>query len=486
VLDRRALLRGAAGATAGAALVRSGLGTSAAAAGASFDLVPRGAWAQRAPGPGVAHTINRLSVHHTASSSTDNRRTPGQLRSVESYHRSQGWPDVAYHLFIGPDGSVYEGRDRGIRGDTFTSYDPTGHLLVCCVGNYESQTLGAETFESLARVLAWGASTYGVEPGAIAGHRAYASTACPGRNLQPRIDDGSLVARVRALVGGGGVTLRALSLDEGRRRVAAIEGGVAPRPPRAIAIAAAGSGYRVARDDGRVLSFGVADHGDQAGTRLAAPVVAMASTPSGEGCWLAAADGGVFCEGDAAFAGSAGAIRLVRPIVGMASTPSGRGYWLVASDGGVFAYGDARFAGSTGGMRINRPVVGIATTPRGDGYWLVASDGGVFAFGGATFCGSAGGSPLNRPVVGIAATRSGNGYWLVADDGGIFAYGDAPFVGSAGGARLVAPVTGMGATPSGRGYWLAADDGGVFAYGDAPFLGAATDVDATAAAAACC
>ena len=39
--------------------------------------------------------------------------------------------------------------------------------------------------------------------------------------------------------------------------------------------------------------------------------------------------------------GSMGGKPLNKPIVGMAATPSGDGYWLVASDGGVFAFGDA-------------------------------------------------------------------------------------------------------------------------------------------------
>jgi hypothetical protein len=32
----------------------------------------------------------------------------------------------------------------------------------------------------------------------------------------------------------------------------------------------------------------------------------------------------------------------------MAATPSGDGYWLVASDGGIFSFGDAGFFGSAG------------------------------------------------------------------------------------------------------------------------------------------
>ena len=74
---------------------------------------------------------------------------------------------------------------------------------------------------------------------------------------------------------------------------------------------------------------------------------------------------------------------LNQPVVGMAVTPSTNGYWLVASDGGIFTFGDARFFGSMGGQRLNKPIVGMAATPDGGGYWLVASDGGIFSFGDA-------------------------------------------------------------------------------------------------------
>jgi hypothetical protein len=44
----------------------------------------------------------------------------------------------------------------------------------------------------------------------------------------------------------------------------------------------------------------------------------------------------------------------------MAPTPSGQGYWLVAADGGIFTFGDAAFQGSTGGLRLAQPVIGMA------------------------------------------------------------------------------------------------------------------------------
>ena len=229
-------------------------------------------------------------------------------------------------------------------------------------------------------------------------------------------------------------------------------------------------GYRLAGSDGGVFSFGNAGFfGSMSGTRLNAPIVAVASAPA-RGYWLAASDGGVFNFG-LGFFGSMGGTVLNAPIVGIASTGDDGGYYLVASDGGVFAFGDATFQGSMGGTPLNKPIVGMDVTPDNRGYYLVASDGGAFAFGDATFQGSMGGTPLNKPIVGMAVDVStAAGYWLVASDGGVFSFG-APFLGSTGSLRLVAPVVAMAATGDGLGYYLVAADGGVFAFPDAEFFG---------------
>ncbi|HEV3266144.1 MAG TPA: polysaccharide deacetylase family protein [Acidimicrobiales bacterium] len=206
---------------------------------------------------------------------------------------------------------------------------------------------------------------------------------------------------------------------------------------------------------GQPIGFGNAgSYGSVAGQTLAAAPVGMASTPSGNGYWLVASDGGIFAFGDAQFWGSTGGQRLNKPVVGMAATPDGLGYWLVASDGGIFAYGDAQFWGSTGSQALNKPVVGMAASPVGKGYWLVATDGGIFAFGVAQFWGSMGATRLQAPVVGMAATPSGNGYWLAAADGGVFNFGDAPFLGSIGGEPIPDPIVGVAAVPGGGGFWL--------------------------------
>ena len=70
----------------------------------------------------------------------------------------------------------------------------------------------------------------------------------------------------------------------------------------------------------------------------------------------------------------------------MARTPSGNGYWLVAGDGGIFTFGDAKFFGSGGGLGFGT-VAGMAVTPNGNGYWLSNSVGQVFNFGDAPYFG---------------------------------------------------------------------------------------------------
>jgi hypothetical protein len=71
----------------------------------------------------------------------------------------------------------------------------------------------------------------------------------------------------------------------------------------------------------------------------------------------------------------------------MAPTPTGQGYWLVASDGGVFAF-NAPFYGSLGGQPPASPVRALETTGAA-GYWMLTGAGQVFNFGDAQHYGSA-------------------------------------------------------------------------------------------------
>lgn len=198
----------------------------AAAVQRTVELICRRAWGARRPaGEFDRHRIRRITVHHSAVALRDNSLAPARLRSHQAAHQDRGWPDIAYHLLIDRDGHVYAGRPRWAVGDTSTNYDPRGHLLVMCEGNFQEQRPSPAQVRALVDVLAWAVDRYGVGVRTIRGHLEYADTACPGRGLQRRL--GEVRRRVRDRLASGGVRLVDLCGDEGRERVEAIEAGEA-------------------------------------------------------------------------------------------------------------------------------------------------------------------------------------------------------------------------------------------------------------------
>ena len=191
--------------------------SAAAAVSAGFlEVIPRAAWGAAASGALVAHTIERITYHHSAVEFLDNRAGPARFRSHQAFHQSLGWPDVAYHFLIDRDGNVFEGRPFDAKGDTGTDYDPTGHFLPLCEGNFDVHDPSPAQLEGLAAVVGWARSFFGTD--GVGVHRDYASTSCPGDRLAARADE-VLAASDRYL----GLTLRMLTTEEGTARVAAIE-----------------------------------------------------------------------------------------------------------------------------------------------------------------------------------------------------------------------------------------------------------------------
>lgn len=93
----------------------------------------------------------------------------------------------------------------------------------------------------------------------------------------------------------------------------------------------------------------------------------------------------MFAFGDAPFLGSATNLHPAAPVVGIATIPSGRWYYVAAVDGGVFAFGDALFFGSPVGFLgwagfgwgvVSGPIVGIAASPYEPGTGEVEGFGG--------------------------------------------------------------------------------------------------------------
>lgn len=192
----------------------------------SIEVIERAAWGAADPAPGmVEHVINRLTIHHSAAELTDNRLAPDQLRAHQEFHQTdRGWPDLAYHFAIDLIGNIYEGRPLSFRGDTATTYDPTGHLLVVFEGNFDEQPLESDQQSSAVNLLAWAAAVYNVDPSEIGGHRDYADTSCPGDAVYSWIASGDLGRAVQESIDKGVPELVYLRGQTALERVAEIEG----------------------------------------------------------------------------------------------------------------------------------------------------------------------------------------------------------------------------------------------------------------------
>ncbi len=208
------------------------VGGALAATPSAVGVICKDAWDAAPVGAAFQpHSIERLTVHHTAATLSTNTLAPRRIRGHQAHHRAAGWPDLAYHFVVDARGHVYEGRPVAFRGDTFTSYDPSGHFLVSCEGDFDRHGLPAAQLAGLVDVLAWASAEFGAGVGTIGGHRDYASTSCPGAALYPLIADGALAGMVADRLAAGGAALVPVCGERGEALVAAIETGADPLGP---------------------------------------------------------------------------------------------------------------------------------------------------------------------------------------------------------------------------------------------------------------
>lgn len=174
----------------------------------SVAIADRDAWGARASRTSQfrEHTVDHITLHHDGG--TGSVFGPARFRGYQSWHMDHhGWADIAYHFIVGRDGAVYEARPTWARGDTATSYDPDGHLLIVVEGNFDDYRPTDEQLESLVSLMAWASAEWGVDVSEIEGHRHHSGdTTCPGYHLAALLEDGSLAEQARHLQDTGGVT----------------------------------------------------------------------------------------------------------------------------------------------------------------------------------------------------------------------------------------------------------------------------------------
>lgn len=191
-------------------------------------MLCRQSWGARpARAGGRLHTIDRMTIHHSAVALPDNRGIVARLQQHQRYHQDdQGWIDIAYHAAVDRNGNIFALRDTAIAGDTATDYDTEGHFLVLCEGDFDTEQVTEAQLNGTALVCAWAMQQFGIGVNTLASHQQVApgETDCPGRTLQSHVTSGDLTTRINDTVTGG-FELRPVCGSEADARVAGIVAG---------------------------------------------------------------------------------------------------------------------------------------------------------------------------------------------------------------------------------------------------------------------
>lgn len=173
-----------------------------ATTGNEITIIPRSGWNAAEPRTFKTHVPVRITVHHEGTRLELADDVAKKIKAIQTWGMGpdRKWVDIPYHFLIAPNGQIYEGRNVLTVGETATEYDPSGHLLITCLGNLEQQEVPKEQLASLIQLISYCSKKYGISPETLATHRDYSKqTTCPGKNLYHYFQSGYIQQQVKSI-----------------------------------------------------------------------------------------------------------------------------------------------------------------------------------------------------------------------------------------------------------------------------------------------
>jgi len=165
-----------------------------------ITILPRSAWNAQPAREYKQHQPSRITVHHEGTRLEISDDAARKIHNIQVWGMGpdRKWTDIPYHFLIAPDGTIYEGRNVNTVGETATEYDPSGHLLINCLGNLDQQPLPETQLRSLINLIAYCSQKYSIPVETLATHKDYSKqTTCPGKNLYQYFENGYILAEVK-------------------------------------------------------------------------------------------------------------------------------------------------------------------------------------------------------------------------------------------------------------------------------------------------
>ena len=155
----------------------------------------------------IAPTLKGAVLHHTVNVNGYSRSEAAALmRGIYTYHvRSNGWNDIGYNFVVDRYGRVYEGRYGGTTNNVIGAHAMgfnTSTTGIALLGTHDSSGPSAAARSAVTKLVSWRLDKAHVNPagnmtltsagndkypagrkvtkGALAGHRDFYYTACPG------------------------------------------------------------------------------------------------------------------------------------------------------------------------------------------------------------------------------------------------------------------------------------------------------------------
>lgn len=142
--------------------------------------------------------VTAFHVHHTADPQST-WKGAASVESIRKYHvETRGYRDFAQHVTLGPDGSIWLGRDWNLAPASAKGHNGVDYgyrpFMVETFGDFRTDKLEGAQLEALIRMIAAVQERFGLPSEAIRFHREMQPTECPGN-----LDKGALIAAVKGL-----------------------------------------------------------------------------------------------------------------------------------------------------------------------------------------------------------------------------------------------------------------------------------------------
>jgi 3D (Asp-Asp-Asp) domain-containing protein len=124
----------------------------------------------------------QIIIHHTAIDTAEQLETIERQHTARGYHESENGHHVAYHFFIGTDGTIVQMRSTHDRsGHTLNQPVNLASVAIALAGNFTDKMPNDRQLEALRETIENVRIMYGDLP--VSGHRHHSATACPGTLL---------------------------------------------------------------------------------------------------------------------------------------------------------------------------------------------------------------------------------------------------------------------------------------------------------------